>query len=292
MRYLFLSLLLSIFLFLLSSVNSADEQTGKYFSSGNCKLYYESKGEGIPMVFLHSGACDSSTWNPQFDEFSKYFRSIRMDLRGMGHSCEQREEFSYSADLVKLCDHLKMGRSILIGLSLGSMVAIDFTLENPDKVDVLILVSPWAKGFESSKETDEKIWPAYLAAREGNYKKTVDIIVRYSRFVTENTDPQIEKFIRSNVMDNVKFFTYDFTKIKWASPDAATRLNDIKIPVLIIAGEKDVPDILNSARKIHENVSGSEMISIKDAGHLLNLEKPDEFNRIILDYLKRIGIIK
>jgi pimeloyl-ACP methyl ester carboxylesterase len=104
-------------------------------------LYYELLGEGSPVVLLHGGGLDLHMWDKQANTFAKHFRIIRYDLRGHGQSAPATGTFSDVDDLKMLLDHLGYKKVSLVGLSRGSGVALNFTLDHPERVDKLVLVS-------------------------------------------------------------------------------------------------------------------------------------------------------
>lgn len=105
------------------------------------RLYYEVQGEGEPLILLHAGGMDSKMWDAQFDYLSKQFRVIRYDLRGFGRSSKPEQPFYPVDDLYQLMQHLGIKRASLVGLSMGSGVALNFALEHPEMVEKLVLAS-------------------------------------------------------------------------------------------------------------------------------------------------------
>jgi uncharacterized protein (TIGR02246 family) len=104
-------------------------------------LYYEVKGEGQPLILLHAGGMDSKMWDAQFDRLSQQFLVVRYDLRGFGRSSKPEQPFYPVDDLHQLMRHLGIKRASLVGLSMGSGVALDFALEHPEMVEKLVLAS-------------------------------------------------------------------------------------------------------------------------------------------------------
>ena len=107
----------------------------------NGSLYYEASGEGSPVVLLHGAGLDLHMWDKQANTFAKHFRMLRYDLRGHGQSSPATGTFSDVDDLERLLDHLGYKKVSLVGLSKGSGIALNFTLEHPERVDKLVLVS-------------------------------------------------------------------------------------------------------------------------------------------------------
>src|SRR5258705_2940608 len=102
------------------------------------ELYYEVAGEGRPMVLLHAGVSTLRMWDDQWDAFTKKYRAVRYDTRGFGKSRTEAVEFSNRQDLPDVMKHVGMDKAILIGVSRSGQIAVEFTGESPDMVDVLI----------------------------------------------------------------------------------------------------------------------------------------------------------
>ncbi|MDQ2717560.1 MAG: alpha/beta hydrolase, partial [Chloroflexota bacterium] len=105
------------------------------------KLYYEMAGEGHPLVLLHGGLLDHRMWDQQFEAFARHYQVVRYDIRGFGASEMSGTTYADERDLYDLLVYLDIDKTYLLGLSLGGSIAIDFTLEHPQKMDGLILAA-------------------------------------------------------------------------------------------------------------------------------------------------------
>lgn len=119
---------------------TASADTGRVTVEGGT-LYYESRGSGPPVVLLHGGGLDLSSWDPQVGPLSGTFRVIRYDARGHGRSTAPAGPFSMVEDLRRVLDHLGVRRAHLVGLSMGAGTAFDFAAQHPERVETLTLVS-------------------------------------------------------------------------------------------------------------------------------------------------------
>ena len=133
--------------------------------SGEGRLWAEKSGDGAPVVLLHGSVQDSRLWDGVFPELALHRAAIRYDARGLGRSTLPTAPFSYEDDLLAVLDHFGVERAALGGLSMGGEVALDFTLEHPERVRSLTLVAASASGHDwpRSPELD-----AYTAADRGN----------------------------------------------------------------------------------------------------------------------------
>jgi 3-oxoadipate enol-lactonase len=116
----------------------------------NALIYYETAGEGQPFVMIHAGVADHRQWNNEFAFFAKNYHVIRYDMRGHGKSEPVEGEFSHLQDLISLLDFLQIEQPmILMGCSMGGGLAMDFALEQPDRVKALIMVGSAPSGVGS-----------------------------------------------------------------------------------------------------------------------------------------------
>src|SRR5262249_44738056 len=136
-------------------------------------LYYETKGRGAPVIFIHGGQMDRRMWDAQFDVFAKEYRVIRYDIRGFGKSDTPTNAYSDAGDLHALLQHLRVKKATLIGLSLGAAVAVDFALVHGENVDALVLVCPGLGGFLFQDKAND-LRAVVEAARDDSFEKAAE----------------------------------------------------------------------------------------------------------------------
>jgi len=117
-------------------------QVASYFYHNGGSIYYEVKGKGFPLVFVHGGNMDNRIWDDQVNIFAKRNLVIRYDIRGFGKSDRPKQPYSHVEDLFSLLNHLHVNKAVLVGLSLGSRIIIDFCLIHPEIVEALICAGP------------------------------------------------------------------------------------------------------------------------------------------------------
>ncbi len=129
------------------------------------KLYFELDGQGPALVMIHGGLVNHHLWDEQFDYFVHHgYQVLRYDVRGFGQSSIPDRSFSYHDDLKLLLDSLGIERAIVMGLSMGGAIAIDFTLAYPDKVEALIPVAAGLSGYQNQSEINKQMNQAIHAA--------------------------------------------------------------------------------------------------------------------------------
>jgi 3-oxoadipate enol-lactonase len=249
-------------------------------------LNYEVSGAGSPVVLLHGGALDSRAWDGQFAPFAEHHTVIRYDLRGHGRSSTPTEPFAHCDDLRDLLDTLGIPRASLVGLSLGSRTSIDFALSYPDRVNRLVLASPGIGGmtFRDPFILDQLDRHAEARAAhdvDGALECVVRMWVDGPHRTPDRTDPAIRKFCHDLIADTVARHAGAGQRLM-TDLDAINRVDELRAPILTLVGDLDSSDI----HAVADLLGGHKEISA-GVGHNLNLERPEEFNRRVLDFLSR-----
>jgi 3-oxoadipate enol-lactonase len=251
---------------------------------GEGRIWYAERGAGPAVVLIHGGNLDSRMWDRQVQALAPSFRVIRYDVRPYGRSSAPTAPYHAVDDLRALLDHLKIERAHLVGLSLGGRIAIDFSLRYPARADRVVVSGPGLTGFQWSP--DEAFKPMAEAARQGNLDKAVELWLRHPYMAPAMSNPALANEIRQIAHGNEhiwKLTDYE----RFDSPPAMQRLAEIKVPLLVLVGERDVPDIHAIVKLLEDRVKGARVIRIPRVGHMLNMEAPDEFNRLIREFLSR-----
>jgi pimeloyl-ACP methyl ester carboxylesterase len=268
--------------------------THKYHTSGtaeinNAQLYYEVKGEGHPLILLHAGVADSRMWDDQFDVFAEKYRVVRFDYRGFGRSSMPAGSFSNIEDVRALLDFLEIASSYIIGISFGGLIAIDFTVAYPERVDALILGAPSVSGDTPSdgvrqfwQEEDEMVDNGDLAgATELNLRLWVDGLHREAG--------EVDSAVRQMVYDmQMNIFQKDVPDdIEEIDPDspAIDRLDELTMPVQVLVGSLDLEEKVVLADRLEKEIPNSEKVVIPGVAHMLNMEKPEVFNSAVMKFL-------
>ncbi len=253
------------------------------------KIYFETAGEGAPMVLLHAGLVDGRMWDSQFRKFAEHYKVIRFDARGFGKSETPDKPFSPVKDVYDLMKFLTIRKAHIMGCSMGGSTALEFALDYPRMVDRLILVGPGARGFKYSEAMEQKAAQLFGTAREKGTREAARLFLEdpfWSYGVPSGVYPGARKLFADMVNDNRHIFDWYPNYIEMGGAPALERASVIKIPTLIIVGDGDLADNLAAADTLREKVAGAEKIIIPGAGHMVNMEKPETFNKIVLEFFK------
>lgn len=260
------------------------------------QLYYETLGEGHPLVLIHGGYMDGRMWDDQFHTFAERYRVIRYDVRGFGKSELPPISYADRQDLLDLLTFLGIEKTYLLGLSLGGVIAIDFTLEHPNMVDALILVGSPVPGFpiallysEEQLEQERTRWATFSKAiQERNRPAMVDALMEDLTLVPSSNCPAARQRVRNNLSEYSFAWVLDPAPRQELEPPAYERLTEIQVPTLIMLGAEDDPRLFKDADKLEQDIVGASRVMIPETHHMPNMEKPGEFNAIVLDFLDRL----
>jgi pimeloyl-ACP methyl ester carboxylesterase len=266
-----------------------------YVEVDDGKLYYEMAGEGDTLVLVHAGFVDSRMWDDQWEAFTQRCRVIRYDMRGFGKSDPAQGPVSRRDDLHCLLGHLGVQRAHLLGCSLGGEAVMDWALEHPDRTSSLIVVSTAPSGFELQGEPPRYMLEMMDAAQKGDLERASELQIRIWLDGPFRQPEQVNPAVRARAaeMNRVPvkygtFFKADAQPANPLDPPAATRLDEIRVPTLIVAGALDHPEILRAADVMVKEIKGAKKVIIPDSAHLPNMEQPEAFNRAVLAFLEGV----
>ena len=281
--------------------NAQRTETG-FADVNGARLYYEMAGDGHPLVFVHVGIAASRMWDDQFAVFAKHYRVVRYDMRGFGQSQPVPGEFSFSADLHSLLQHLGIEQAHLIGCSMGGAAIIDFALEHPDMVTALVPVCSGLSGYKYEGEQPAG-WDAVMAevdvlkelTEQGKKQEAAqleaDLDVRVWVDGMYRTPDQVDPVVRERVRE-MAAITYAYADVTAKhvppEPPASGRLDQIQVPTLVVVGMGDLPSIVEIADVLAIRIPGARKVEMPVVAHVPNMERPDEFNRIVLDFLREL----
>ena len=236
--------------------------------------------EAPVIIFIHGFPLNMSMWNKQVELFKGNFRVITYDIRGHGDSDTGNESFSidlFVNDLISLMDVLRIKKATLCGLSMGGYIALNAIECYPDRFDAVVLCDT----------TCRKDSPVAKTKR----KKTIESIIKNGviNYASESLKTLFapDSFTtKADEISCVKKMILNTTELSLCSTllalssrnDTCSALKDIKVPVLILVGEEDAITPPDFAQFMHQNIKDSTLQIINSAGHLSNLENPEEFN--------------
>ena len=255
------------------------------------RLYYERIGSGPPLLLIMGTGLDHSVWDAQVDAYRNEFECIVFDNAGTGRSGRPNERLTVSsmaADTAGLLEEIDVERAHVSGVSLGSCIAQELTLSRPDLVESLQLHGTWARadGYAGRKFRAQIRLIEMLDMRDF-YEINVLWFITPEFFDEhpEKVEAQIATIV-ANAPSRESLIEQYQADIEHCTLD---RLPQIEAPTLVTVGSWDVAVPPMYGREVAEAIPDAEFVVVDKGGHLYNIENPVEFNRVTLDFLRRVG---
>jgi pimeloyl-ACP methyl ester carboxylesterase len=253
-----------------------------YVEVAGARLWYEREGEGFPVVLVHPGFWDARIWDPQFERFSRFHDTIRYDLRGYGRSDPPGGPYSELGDLEALLATLKVDRCAVVGCGNGARLAIDAALARPELVEAIVPVAPILSGYSwQDPGLQALVQEVDTAVRQGDLRRAMDIELAVWAPLSAS-DPSTPA--REIAMDNTSVLLLDDVLMQ-EPPPALPRLRDVRAATLVLVGDEDLREVHEIADVIAETIPGAQKRVVAEADLLVNVRKPEKFNRLVLDFL-------
>jgi 3-oxoadipate enol-lactonase len=264
----------------------------------NVKLYYEEAGQGVPILFIHEFASDHRGWEPQMREFGKRYRCITYSARGYTPSDVPSDANAYTykhvmRDAVAVLDHLQIDRAHLIGLSMGGYTSLQVALNHPDRVRSMVLAGAgsgserwYTENFHKHSraigDQFEREGAAAVAKTYGMSASRIPFLIKDPRGFAEFRDRLAEHDAAGSAHTSRGFqggrpSLYDFE----------TEIKTCDTPALIVVGDED-DRCIEPSLFLKQTLPSSSLVMLPKTGHVVNLEEPDLFNRVVGDFLTRV----
>ena len=246
------------------------------------------------MVFVHAGICDSRMWDPQWETFLRAHRVLRYDLRGFGRSRIEPGPYSHAGDLLDLLEQQDLQKASLVGVSMGGRVALEVAIARPALVEGLVLVGTGFPGHDWSAEMHTADEAEEAALARGDLDAAVEVSLRTwvdgPRRRPEDVDPEV----RARVGE-MQRRAYELQLPVWETAEEeplvgnlSERLSEIGAPTLVVVGEEDMPDMHEIAGRLERELPNARRASIADTAHVPSLERPREFDQLVLPFLQSV----
>ncbi len=237
------------------------------------------------LVMLHGFALDSRMWKRQVDAFAPDFRVLTLDLPGFGPQARELGEVDPAADVLRALNVAKVDRAHLVANSFGAAVAVDFALQHRDRVRSLTLTGPLLLG----RRTGIEAWARCVAlAGEGDRATAAEIWLDDPLFEGLRQDEELFEELRQIVLDYGGGHWTGRISSRWSDPDPVPNLRKLDIPTLVVSGEMDIPSFMMMAEAYARTLPQARREIIHGAGHLANIERPEEWNALLRGFLKAL----
>ncbi len=236
-------------------------------------------GKGELVLFLHGIRGNRRNWAGQVEFFSRGFRAAAWDARGYGDSddYEGALQFEYfTGDVLRVIEHFKAPKIHLVGLSMGGRIARNVALRAPERLHSLVLIST-NPGFNAL--SSERVMQ-FVNERRTRTPQSLRRLLG-----SKPNQAAYEELLDS--VSRVHEASYQKTLEASVAQDRAAPIEKISVPTLVMAGEEDTVYPPELAREMARRIPGAELHMFERTGHLANLEQPDKFNQVVLDFITR-----
>ena len=243
-------------------------------------------GQGEPLVLIHGMAQDHRLWTPQVETFAQHYQVISYDMRGFGGSSRPDGPYRAEDDLARLLEQLQITSAHILGLSLGSSVATRFALTYPKMTRSLIVAGPVLQGFTDADDFIQALKSVWGIAREQGVEAAKITWLELPLFTHLLKSPEWAALAREMLNDYDGWHWQHRDPEAWPEVMPAERLAEISAPTLIVTGDQEIIGLKHAGALMTKQIPGAKSGTIASAGHVVNLEQPDGFNRAITGFLE------
>ena len=256
-------------------------------------LYYEQTGDGYPLVFSHEFAGDYRSWEAQVRFFSRRYGVITYNHRGYPPSEVPTDPEAYSQtavvdDLYHLLRHLNIPKAHVAGLSMGGNITLHMGIRHPEVCASLVVAGCGSGSTDRQRFEQDGKTLAKRLENEGMAKVAESYALRPTRVQLRRKDPRgWEEFLAQLKEHSSIGSALTFKGVQLRRPPIfalEAELKRIQVPTLLLIGDEDEPCI-EPAIFMKRNIPSSGLVTFPQSGHTINLEEPDLFNRVVLDFL-------
>jgi 3-oxoadipate enol-lactonase len=251
-------------------------------------IEYRDEGAGLPMIFLHAFPLNQTMWDDQVAALSNHCRVVTLDLRGFGRSDAPQGPYrmdQMAADVRALMTVLNLDKAVVVGLSMGGYIALALYRNYPETLRALVLADTRASG-DTHEVRARRLKSAEKAESEGAKAIAQDMApLLLGRSTLENRPPVVQRvqaMIESNTPQGIAGAQRGMAERR----DSTYILAGIDFPVLIVVGSEDTLTPVAEAESLRNGIPRSRLCVIEGAGHLSNMEQPDEFNTTLTEFIE------
>jgi pimeloyl-ACP methyl ester carboxylesterase len=252
------------------------------------EVAYDEEGRGDAFVLLHGFPFDRSMWREQAEVLSANFRVIAPDLRGLGETplggVDEGTMDEMAEDVAALLDALNVERAVLGGLSMGGYVAFEFFRRFPVRVRALVLADTRPQGDDDEgKRTREE--NARKVLREGMRPLVDSMLPKLLSASTRERRPDVVERVSAMMLAVRPEGAAAALRGMAVRRDQTEMLSRIDVPTLVLVGTEDAITPPSDAEAMAAKIEGSRLVRVEGAAHLSNVERPEEFNRALVDFV-------
>ena len=250
-------------------------------------LYYEVKGEGEPIIFLHGIGGSHSMFEPQVRRLSRFYKTVTVDLKGNGKSDSVKTKSYVEVhmdSILNLMHYLRIHQATFVGLSYGGIITQLFAINHPEKVNKMILIDTYAHTFpRNSEEWKLVLFAAGILLASWVPKKLLKKSVAYLSPYREWELAQRELL---SITDMCRSKDITIQLLEVFNINLLNDLNKLEIPVLVMVGDK-LKSVVTKSMEIVKHLKNGRIHVVKNSFDPTNLCQPEVVNDLILNFIKK-----
>jgi 3-oxoadipate enol-lactonase len=272
----------------------------------DARIFYEVTGEGRPLVLLHGAWASCQWWKWQAPALSERYRVFAVDVRGHGRSTPLEKVYSvpgFSADLEAFCQSVTLDRAVVVGWSMGGLIAIQHCLDHPSRVRALVLIGTRGQRCPSMKlrilqdyvQSLLDLMMTFAAPRKFERTGSAATVGHRTwierearRMLARDAPPEVIEWVTNELAAVPAKAYFEVARSIW-NWDAEDRLREIDAPTLIIVGENDVATPPHFSQVLHEEIPDSKLVVVRGASHYVAMEQSALVNSEIVRFLEEVG---
>jgi pimeloyl-ACP methyl ester carboxylesterase len=271
-------------------MTDVEPDVDRYFTYAGARLRFRDGGRGPPVLMVHGWTLDLEMWEPQVAALRDSFRVIRFDRRGFGLSSGRPSVAQDIADIGSLCAHLAIERVALVGMSQGVRAVMGFARTAAERISCLILDGPPDHGHNPLPADDDVPLSHYRAVVRAHGMSAFRREWAAHPLLSLRTgDPRMHEILGAMIL---RYPGNDLEDPVAAvgGPAGSPEFGSIDVPVLIITGDHDLASRRQAANHLAEQLPRAERAVIEGAGHLPNLDNPNDYNTVARTFLERFAV--
>ena len=265
----------------------------RWIEAGGVHFHAELAGRGDAITMLHGFLVDSGQWDQEFAALADDHRVLRYDLRGFGRSSMPEVPFAHHEDLERVLDDAGIERTALLGCSGGAGTSLDFALAHPQRVSALALVGAGYWGYYATRTPEAQAF--WAAVQGGDADALLETSLRTFLDGPRRTPAQSDAEARTRIAA-MSAWNFGRTDGYWKKASlqrnppipAPERLAELRMPVLLIVGEEDQPEVIELSERLAAGLPDARLVRVPDAGHHVNIERPDIVLPLLRGFLAEV----
>lgn len=254
-------------------------------------LYFEITGEGEPLLLIHGLGSSTRDWEEQVPFFSDKYQVITIDLRGHGKTDKPKGPYSismFAKDIAELLKSLMLTSVNIVGISLGGTIGFQFAVDYPNMAKSIVIVNSGVEFKLDSLKARYNFFVRKSIVKLIGMKKMGEVLAPRLFIKPEQEELRKRLIIRWAENDKKAYLSALKSLKGWSIKD---RIHMIKCPTLVIGSDEDYTP--TSIKKEYTSlIPNAKLVEIKDARHAVTIEKPTEFNIILMDFLSNLFLKK